>query len=82
MEENFVASDPLSIVNITEKFFLLEDDEFAEITKENIAILDVDGKTIERDETIIDATATATTKGSYKHYMEKEIYEQCFRGSC
>ena len=40
------------------------------------AILDVDGKTIERDETIIDATATATTKGSYKHYMEKEIYEQ------
>ena len=76
LEENFVASDPLSIVNITEKFFLLEDDEFAEITKENIAILDVDGKTIERDETIIDATATATTKGSYKHYMEKEIYEQ------
>ena len=38
--------------------------------------MDVDGKTIERDETIIDATATATTKGSYKHYMEKEIYEQ------
>ena len=76
IEENFVASDPLSIVNITEQFFLLEDDEFAHITKHDINIFDANGHSVDRKETVIDATATATSKGNYKHYMEKEIYEQ------
>ncbi len=76
IEENFVASDPLAIVNITEKFHMLEDGDFAVITKEEVVIYDHEGSPVERDELKIDATATATTKGEYKHFMEKEIYEQ------
>ena len=76
IEENFVASDPLAIVNITEKFHMLEDGDFAVITKEEVVIYDQEGGPVERDELKIDATATATTKGEYKHFMEKEIYEQ------
>jgi len=76
LDENFIASDPLAIVNITEGFYLLEDGDFAEITKDNIKIVNNQSKKIKRDETLIEATATATTKGKYTHFMEKEIYEQ------
>ena len=76
IEENFVASDPLAIVNITEKFHMLEDGDFAVVTKEDVVIYDQEGAPVERDELKIDATATSTTKGEYKHFMEKEIYEQ------
>ena len=76
IEENFVASDPLAIVNITEKFHMLEDGDFAVVTKEDVVIYDQEGVPGERDELKIDATATSTTKGEYKHFMEKEIYEQ------
>ncbi len=76
IEENFVASDPLAIVNITEKFHMLEDGDFAVVTKEDVVIYDKEGDPVERDELKIDATATSTTKGEYKHFMEKEIYEQ------
>ena len=76
IEENFVASDPLAIVNITERFHMLEDGDFAVVTKEDVVIYDQEGAPVERDELKIDATATSTTKGEYKHFMEKEIYEQ------
>ena len=76
IEENFVASDPLAIVNITEKFHMLEDGDFAVITKEDVVIYDQEGIIVEREELKIDGAATATTKGEYKHFMEKEIYEQ------
>jgi len=76
IEENFVASDPLAIVNITEKFHMLEDGDFAVVTKEDVVIYDQEGAPVERDELKIDATSTSITKGEYKHFMEKEIYEQ------
>jgi len=76
IEENFIASDPLAIINNTEDFYLLEDGDFAEITSQKIRIFDETANEIKRDKTLIEATATATTKGSYKHFMEKEIYEQ------
>ena len=76
IEENFIASDPLAIVNITEKFHMLEDGDFSVITKDDAVIFDNTGAKVDRDELKIEATATATTKGDYKHFMEKEIYEQ------
>ena len=76
IEENFVASDPLAIINITERFHMLEDGDFAVVTKEDVVIYDQEGAPVERDDLKIDATATSTTKGEYKHFMEKEIYEQ------
>ena len=75
-EENFVASDPLAIINNTEAFYLLEDGDFAEITKSDIKIFNDKAIEQKREETLIEATATPTTKGKYKHFMEKEIYEQ------
>ena len=76
IEENFVASDPLAIANITENFYLLEDGDFAEITQKEIKIFNSKGQSVQREETKIDATPTSTSKGNYTHFMEKEIYEQ------
>ena len=76
IEENFVASDPLAIASVAEGFYLLEDGDFAEISKDKIKIFDEASKEVQRNETLIEATATATSRGNYKHFMEKEIYEQ------
>ena len=76
IEENFIASDPLAIANITEKFYLLEDGDFAEISENDIKIFNSNGEPVKREETKIDATPTSTSKGNYSHFMEKEIYEQ------
>ena len=46
IEENFIASDPLAIANITEKFYLLEDGDFAEITENDIKIFNSNGEPV------------------------------------
>ena len=76
IEENFVASDPLAIAGLAESFYLLEDGDFAEITKTDIRIFGSDGNEVNREETPIDTNTQEVTKDGYKHFMEKEIYEQ------
>ena len=76
IEENFVASDPLAIAGLAESFYLLEDGDFAEITKTDIRIFGSDGNEVNREETPIDTNIQEVTKNGYKHFMEKEIYEQ------
>ena len=76
IEENFVASDPLAIAGLAESFYLLEDGDFAEITKTDIRIFGSDGNEVNREETPINTNIQEVTKNGYKHFMEKEIYEQ------
>ena len=75
IEENFVASDPLAIAGLAESFYLLEDGDFAEITKTDIKIFGSDGEPGSREETIIDTSVKEASKDGHKHFMEKEIYE-------
>ena len=76
IEENFIASDPLAIAGLAESFYLLEDGDFAEITKDEIKIVGSNGEALSREETIIDTSVKEASKDGYKHFMEKEIYEQ------
>ena len=76
IEENFVASDPLAIAGLAESFYLLEDGDFAEITQDEIKIVDINNKPVIREETLIDTSIKESSKEGYKHFMEKEIYEQ------
>ena len=76
IEENFIASDPLAIAGLAESFYLLEDGDFAEITKDEIKIVGSNGESVSREETIIDTSVKEASKDGYKHFMEKEIYEQ------
>lgn len=70
------ASDPLALGGILNKFIFLEDGDVAKITKEKYKIFDKNNKDIEREIKEINITQEALSKGEFKHYMEKEIYEQ------
>ena len=75
-DEMFAASDPLAIAQQTNDFIFLEDGDVAEISANTYKIFDESKKEVVREITRIDISAEATSKGEYRHYMEKEIYEQ------
>ena len=75
-DEMFAASDPLAIAQQTNDFIFLEDGDVAEISANNYKIFDKSKNEAKRKITHIDISAQATSKGDYRHYMEKEIYEQ------
>ena len=73
---NFAASDPLALADITNKFLILEDGDVAKISPNKVEVFDKNNKVCKRDIQIIDIKSEAASKGDYKHFMEKEIYEQ------
>ena len=75
-DENFAASDPLALADLTNKFLILEDGDVAKISPNNVEVFDKNNKACKRDIQIIDIKSEAASKGDYKHFMEKEIYEQ------
>ena len=75
-DEMFAASDPLAIAQLTNDFIFLEDGDVASISAEEYKIYDASKKEVSRDVTHIDISSQATSKGDFRHYMEKEIYEQ------
>jgi glucosamine--fructose-6-phosphate aminotransferase (isomerizing) len=75
-DEMFAASDPLAIAQQTNDFIFLEDGDVAEISANGYKIFDESKNEAKREITHIDISAQATSKGDYRHYMEKEIYEQ------
>jgi glutamine---fructose-6-phosphate transaminase (isomerizing) len=74
--ENFIASDQLALLPVTDRFMFLEEGDIADIRKDAIAILDRDGKAVEREVTRFEHGADSADKGEYRHFMLKEIYEQ------
>ena len=76
LEENFTASDPLALSQLTNEFVFLEDGDVAEITKQDYQVFKGKNAPVKRDVTEIDIAVNAVTKGKYSHFMEKEIYEQ------
>ena len=76
IEENFAASDPLALSQLTNQFVFLEDGDVAEIDKETYQVYTSKNSKVTREITEIDIAVNAVTKGEYSHFMEKEIYEQ------
>ena len=75
-DEMFAASDPLAIAQLTNDFIFLEDGDVASISAEEYKIYDSSKAEVTRDVTHIDISSQATSKGDFRHFMEKEIYEQ------
>ena len=75
-DEFLAASDPLAIGQLTNEFIFLEDGDVAQISAEGFTIYDSNKKEASREITKIDISDQATSKGKFKHFMEKEIYEQ------
>ena len=75
-DEFLAASDPLAIGQLTNEFIFLEDGDVAQISAEGFTIYDSNKKEALREITKIDISDQTTSKGEYKYFMEKEIYEQ------
>lgn len=74
--ENFIASDQLALLPVTDRFMFLEEGDIAVVDRESIAIFDATGQSVKRAVSKYEHSVNATDKGKYKHYMLKEIYEQ------
>ena len=73
--ENFIASDQLALLPVTNRFMYLEEGDIAKLTRNSITIY-ADGIEVSRKINEIDAQQHNADKGEFKHYMLKEIYEQ------
>jgi len=74
--ENFLASDQLALLPVTNKFSFLEEGDIAVLKRDEVVIYDSEGNTAQREIKQSDVTHDAGDKGTFKHYMLKEIYEQ------
>ncbi|MEX2320152.1 MAG: glutamine--fructose-6-phosphate transaminase (isomerizing), partial [Saccharospirillum sp.] len=74
--ENFIASDQLALLPVTQQFIFLEEGDVAEISRRSVHIVDVDDQVVERVSQTSDIKHDAGDKGPFKHFMLKEIHEQ------
>ncbi|MDF2939745.1 MAG: glutamine--fructose-6-phosphate aminotransferase [Gammaproteobacteria bacterium] len=76
IEENFIASDSLSLLPVTNRFIYLQEGDIAEVSRHLINITDLHGHAVTRPIEEQNINSDAASKGHYKHFMLKEIFEQ------
>ena len=74
--EYFIASDIPAVLNHTRDVYLLNDNEFVEMTLDGVNLYNEDGEKIEKDVYHVTWDANAAEKGGYEDFMIKEIHEQ------
>ena len=74
--ENFAASDTSALLQVTRNIVYLEEGDCAEITLKSVRIVDARGHLVERPLHVSQLAADAMELGNFRHYMQKEIFEQ------
>src|SRR5215208_6124711 len=74
--ETFVASDITAILDYTQRMLFLEDRELAVLTDKGAELSRLDGTPVDRPPTTLQWDPISAAKGEFKHFMQKEIYEQ------
>ena len=74
--EHFIASDQIALLPVTQRFIHLEEGDFAILTRDSVIIKNKHQQPVNRPIIVSSINNDASTKGSYRHYMQKEIYEQ------
>jgi glucosamine--fructose-6-phosphate aminotransferase (isomerizing) len=74
--ETYLGSDALALAPLTQKIAYLEEGDWVVITREGATIFDEAGNEVSREVTTSGASAAAIEKGNYRHFMQKEIFEQ------
>jgi len=75
-DENYIASDQLALLQVTDQFMFLEDGDIAEISRSQVIVTDAKGAKVERPSYRYEHGDESSDKGAYKHFMLKEINEQ------
>ena len=74
--ENYLASDVLALKPVTDRFIILEEGDLVEITRTDISIWNVEDEAVIRSDVRVEMAADEVDKGNYRHFMQKEIFEQ------
>ncbi len=74
--ENFIASDATPLVPYTRNMLYLDDDDVAILTKDQVRVTDLAGNPVQRTVKQSQVSADLSEKGEYRHFMQKEIFEQ------
>ncbi len=75
-DDHFLASDAAALLSVTRRVAYLEEGDIADIRREGYAIFDARGEPVERAVATVEASAAAIELGPYRHFMQKEIFEQ------
>ncbi len=73
---NYAASDASALLQVTRNMVYLENGDISELTAEGVRIVRLDGTPVERPVHVSQLSAAAVELGNYRHYMQKEIFEQ------
>ncbi|MES3024707.1 MAG: glutamine--fructose-6-phosphate transaminase (isomerizing) [Pseudomonadota bacterium] len=74
--ENFVASDAMALAGTTNQIIYLEEGDVVDLQLARAWIVDADGRAVTREAKTVHAHTGAAELGPYRHYMQKEIFEQ------
>ncbi len=74
--ENFIASDALALRPVTDRFIYLEEGDLVEITRTSVAIWNIADESVIRATVRVEAGHEDVDRGNYRHFMQKEIFQQ------
>ena len=74
--ETYIGSDALALAPLTQQISYLEEGDWVVVTRDGAMIFDAENAQVEREVTTSGASAAAVEKGNYRHFMQKEIFEQ------
>ena len=75
-DENFLASDALALAGTTNRIAYLEEGDVAELGQEGFRVFDAAGREVKRTVRTVQTSGAAADLGPYRHFMQKEIFEQ------
>ena len=74
--ETYIGSDALALAPLTQQISYLEEGDYVVVSREGASIFDAENNEVEREVRTSGASAAAVEKGNYRHFMQKEIFEQ------
>ena len=75
-DDHFLASDAAALLPVTQRVIYLEEGDFADVRRESFAIYDSRGDKVDRGVVTVEASGGLVELGPYRHFMQKEIFEQ------
>jgi glucosamine--fructose-6-phosphate aminotransferase (isomerizing) len=75
-EDHYLASDASALCSVTQRVVYLEEGDIADVTRNSYAIYDIDGTRVSRPVVTVKASGDSVELGPYRHFMQKEIFEQ------
>ena len=76
IDDNFLASDAAALLAVTHRFAYLDEGDIADVRRDGWSIVDARGEPADRAVVTIEASSAAVELGPYRHFMQKEIFEQ------